>query len=235
MSKTKTLKIAIVAAFSIAIATLMTQPAQAKFGLMGGYKYVGVASDLGYGAHVGQLDFLWTIRGGGKGYREGGRRPRQVFGFGLAVGGNSYTTDGIGEFLRSIPVLDSFGSSIIGYENIYGTVKVPTTSTYFALPLIYEYVFANGLGISGGVTLSTLSTSKTTRPPAMATISQSGGGAGVGFGISDLGLNYHFKNGMTLYGRANIGYASFFGVSGGDVGSSGGVMWGAGVGVGRWF
>ena len=85
-NKTKALQIAVVAVF-MAVAAFAAKPAQAKFGMVGGYKYVGVQGTP-YTAHVVQLDFLWTIRGKGKGYRDGGKRPYQVFGFGIAVGGN---------------------------------------------------------------------------------------------------------------------------------------------------
>ena len=212
-NKTKVLQIAVVAVF-MAVAVFAAKPAQAKFGLMGGYKYVGVQGTP-YTAHVGQLDFLWTIRGGGIGYRDGGKRPKHVFGFGLAVGGNSLQSFG------SVQVSDGFGGSNVGFSGIEGV-----SSSYFAMPLIYEYVFANGLGITSGITL-----------PIMGFVGGSSAGVGIGFGISDLGLSYHFNNGLTLYGRTNLGYASFFGAdtSQETVGSMGGVMWAGGAGLGYWF
>ena len=202
MSKTKTLKIAVFAIFSMAIATFATQPAQAEFGLVGGYKYVAVQSELNYDAHVVQLDFLWTIKGGGKGYREGGKRPYQVFGFGLAGGGNSKP--------------DITGP--------LGIISFQGRSSYFALPLIYEYVFDFGLGISGGATI-----------PIMTIVGEGSLAAGIGIGISDVGLSYYFNNGLTFYARGNIGYAALVGISGDNVGNLGGIMWGAGGGIGYWF
>ena len=200
MSKTKTLKIAVFAISSMTIAIFATQPAQAKFGLMGGYKYVAVQSALNYDAHVAQLDFLRTTKGEGGGYREGGKRPYQVFGFGVAIGGNSR------------PPIDT------------GVVSFQGSSIYFALPSIYEYVFDFGLGISGGVTV-----------PIIATFGGDDFGIGVGVGISDVGLSYHFNNGLTLYTRADFGYATLFGFSEESIGSIRGVMWGAGGGLGYWF
>ena len=102
--------------------------------------------------------------------------------------------------------------------------------------MIYEYVFPFGLGITGGITI-----------PLMGFFAGDGAdasiGAGAGIGLSDLGVSYHLKNGLTFYTRGNVGYAGFFGgntdtsatSTAGEIGGSGGVMWGAGAGLGYWF
>ena len=214
------MRIATVVAFSVAIATFATKPAQANFGMALGYKYVSVPSAQ-YNAHVPQLDFMWTIGGGGKGYRAGGKRPYHALGFGLALGGSSHDVSG-----------GSLGNWYIG------------------LPLIYEYVFASGWGISGGVTIPFMLQNL---PPTMESdpifgflrvllflptlgLSTLGlfEGIGGGIGVSDLGVNYHFNNGLTLYARTNIGYVDFARNVGSNSGANG-VIWGAGGGLGYWF
>ena len=208
MRRTKTIRIAVFTIFSIAIATFATPPAQAKLGMALGYKYVSVPS-IEYDVHVPQINFMWTIKGGGSGYREGGKRPKQAFGFALAIGGNR----------QDVP-----GDTI--------------SSVYFALPLVYEYVFANGLGISGGVTMPLIFQNRASDEDtfgivrAILVLSTVGLSEliiavdGVGVGVSDLGVNYHFNNGLTLYANTNLGYA---------IASDPGVMWGVGVGIGKWF
>ena len=175
----KTLKIAIVTMFFVGIATFVIKPAQAEFGLMGGYKYVSFASAQ-YDAHVFQVDIMFTVPKG-KGYREEGKRPYGAVSVAMAIG-----TDGTDD-----------------------------SSFYFALPFAYKHVFSNGLGISAGMNI-----------PLMESNS---GNFGIGIGFSDLGVSYHFKNGLTLYGGANIGYARFF------PGENSGIIWGAGAGIGSWF
>ncbi len=217
MRRTKTLRTAIFAVFFAAIATFATQPAHAKFGMGLGYKYVTVQSDLDYGAHVGQLDFLWTIQEKGKSYRDGGKRPYQVFGFGLAYGG----TSGEGEYrTKSYYRGNGRTVTIIGVGGRY---------TYFAIPLIYEYVFANGLGISGGLTFPVVSGSN---EDLTAT------GIGFGFGVSDLGVNYHLNNGLTFSIKTNLGYTRLAGTNltpGNDERSLNGFMLGIGIGIGKWL
>ena len=60
--------------------------------------------------------------------------------------------------------------------------------TFFDLSLNYEYIFANGLGVSGGLGAIGVG------------VSSEGGSVGgtPGGGLSDLGLRYHFKNGLVL-------------------------------------
>ena len=227
MSTTNTLRIAAFAIFSMAIAAFATQPAQAKFGMGLGYKYVAVPT-VGYDAHVAQIDLRWTIKGGGQGYRDGGKRPKETFGFGLAIGGNSRPpiTDCVSD-----PSGYGEQQCVLGNE---ASVSISGGSVYFALPLIYEYVFDFGLGISGGVTI-----------PIMYFVGGSVGegfggstvsfGVGSGIGLSDVGLSYNFKNGLNLYARGNIGYATFFGAGDEGIGSKRGVMWGTGGGLGYWF
>ena len=209
MRRTKTLRIAVFAVFFAAIATFATQPAQAKLGMALGYKYVSVPSGT-YDVHVSQMNFMWTIKGGGEGYREGGKRPKETFGFALAIGGNRQ--DVSGEFFSDI---------------------------YFALPLVYEYVFANGLGISGGFTVPLVYSPRYSKEGsgdisrglsillALFTLGLSEVD-GVGAGVSDLGVNYHFNNGLTLYANTNLGYVL-------DIHNGPGFMWGVGVGIGKWF
>ncbi len=86
MRRTKTLRTAIFAVFSMAIATFATQPAQAESGMAWGYKYVSVHS-IEYDANVVQVDIMWTILKG-EGYRDGGKRPHDAISVGMAIGGN---------------------------------------------------------------------------------------------------------------------------------------------------
>ncbi len=174
MRITRTLKIAVVAAFSVAIATFATQPAQAaKFTLFGGYKYAGIVGGTEeHGClHGANLHFLWSL-----GERHDEERPRHVFGFGVG------------------------GGAAIGRQ------------AFFDLSLNYEYVFSHGLGISVGL--------GTTGVTAVGDSDSDGdgvegneadsdgdgneadgdraGSVGAGGGVSDLGLRYHFRNGLVL-------------------------------------
>ena len=92
MIKMKTLKIAVVAVFAMAIATLMTQPAQAKFTLLGGYKYVGIGglpSGYALNLHGAKFHFLWS-----KG-RHDENRPRHLLGFGVGAGAGTGKTENL--------------------------------------------------------------------------------------------------------------------------------------------
>ena len=203
----KITRITVFAVFSIAIlivAVFATSPARAKFGVLGGYKYINIPNDnINYGAHVLQLDILSTL---GTGYREGGKRPRHALGIAMVAGGG--------------------GSAKIGGVG-------SADSLYFAIPFVYEYVFPFGLGVSAGVSV-----------PFYVAIGKAveGGESGesgesaflTGISISDLGLNYHFKNGWTIYGRGNVGSASVvLGAEGLDGRSY--LAWGVGVGGGLWY
>ncbi len=191
----------VLAVFSIAILTIATfvaKPAQAKFGVLGGYKYINIPdNNIDYGAHVFQLDIMSTLGGG---YRAGGKRPRHALGIAMVAGGGGSAT------------IDSTGSA---------------DSVYFAIPFVYEHVFPFGMGISAGVSI-----------PFYIAIGKEGEGgeAGksaflTGVSISDIGLNYHFKNGFTVYARGNVGSASVVLGSGDDTY----LAWGVGIGGGFWY
>ena len=193
MSRTNILRVAVFAASFVAVATFATPPAQAKFGVLGGYKYVSVPDgNINYGAHVFQLDIVSTVGGG---YRAEGKRPRHALGMALAAGGGA--------------------SAQIG-----GSASADTV--YFAIPFVYEYVFPVGVGVSAGVSI-----------PFYVAIGSEGGKSAflTGISISDLGLNYHFKSGGTLYARGNLGSASA--VLGDLEGTY--LAWGVGLGGGFWF
>ena len=213
ISRMKILKIAgNIVVLAVFFVAVATFAAQPAHAKSGmGFGYKHVyVHEEGYRVHVGQMDFMRTI-GGGDGYRGDGKRPKQTFGIALAVGANRQ---------------DVSGESV--------------SSVYFALPLIYEYVFSFGLGFSAGVNL-----------PVMLSIGPVGDetklsfGAGVGF--SDLGVSYTFNDGFHIYARGNIGYATFFGANldilkvkadepdGLTTNSVKGLMWGAGGGIGFWF
>ena len=193
------LRIAVVAMVSM-VATFIVQPAQAKFGVLGGYKYISIPDNsINYEAHVFQLDIMSTVGGG---YRSGGKRPRHALGVALAAGGG-------------------------GSAKIRGSASSVTSSAdsvYFAIPFIYEYVFPLGIGISAGVSI----------PFYVAIGSGDEGGSSflTGIAISDLGVNYHFKNGLALYARGNVGTATaVLGELNGDTF----LAWGVGFGGGYWF
>ncbi len=189
-------RLAVVAMFFVAVnfvAALVSTPAQAKFGVLGGYKYISISDrNLGYEAHVFQLDVMSTVGGG---YRAGGKRPRHAFGMALAAGGG--------------------GEAEIGGKGSADTV-------YFAIPFVYEHVFPFGLGLSLGVSI-----------PFYVAIGSEGEGSSflTGVSLSDLGVNYHFKNGWTLYARGNVGTAS---AVLGDLDDTY-LAWGVGLGGGLWF
>ena len=191
-SRANRVRLAVVAMFSV-VAGLLAVPAQAKFGVLGGYRYINIPnSSVDYTAHVFQLDIMSTVGGD---YRVGGKRPRHALGIALAAGGGG-------------------GAKIGG--------SVSADSVYFAIPFVYEYVFPFGLGISAGVSV-----------PFYIAIGSEGGGSSFMTGISmnDLGVNYHFKNGWTLYARGNVGSATT--VLGDGEGTH--LAWGVGIGGGHWF
>ena len=193
MRRAKITRIAVLAIFSVAVAVFATQSAQAKFGVLAGYKYINIPdSSVDYTAHVFQLDIMSTVGGD---YRAGGKRPRHALGIALAAGGGG-------------------GAKIGG--------SASADSVYFAIPFVYEYVFPFGLGISAGVSI-----------PFYVAIGSEGGNSAflTGISISDLGANYHFKNGWTLYARGNVGSASA--VLGDLKGTY--LAWGVGLGGGYWF
>ena len=193
MSRASIIRTAVFAMFSMAIATFATQPAQAKFGVLGGYKYIFIPnSHINYTAHIFQLDIMSTVGGG---YRVGEKRPRHAFGMALAAGGG-------------------------GKANLGGSASADTV--YFSIPFLYEYVFPIGVGLSAGVSI-----------PFYVAIGSEGGGSSflTGISISDLGVNYHFKSGGTLYARGNVGTASA--VLGDLKGTY--LAWGVGLGGGFWF
>ena len=200
----------VLAVFSIAIlmvAVFATSPARAKFGVLGGYKYINIPNNnIDYGAHVLQLDILSTL---GTGYREGGKRPRHALGIAMVAGGG--------------------GSAKIGGMG-------SADSLYFAIPFVYEYVFPFGLGVSAGVSVPFyVAIGKAVEGGESGESGESGKSAFLtGISISDLGLNYHFKNGWTIYGRGNVGSASVvLGAEGLDGRSF--LAWGVGVGGGLWY
>ncbi len=196
MNRTSMIRIAVFAMFSMAttfVAPLVVPSAQAKFGVLAGYRYINIPdSSVDYAAHVFQLDIMSTVGGD---YRAGGKRPRHALGIALAAGGGG-------------------GAKIGGSSS--------ADSVYFAIPFVYEYVFPFGLGISAGVSI-----------PFYVAIGSEGGNSAflTGISISDLGANYHFKNGWTLYARGNVGSASA--VLGDLKGTY--LAWGVGLGGGYWF
>ena len=124
------MRIAVFAMFAMAMATFVAHPAQAKFGVLGGYKYISIPdSRINYEAHVFQLDIMSTVGGG---YRSGGKRPRHALGVALAAGGG--------------------GSATIASSTESSTDSSADT-VYFAIPFVYEYVFPLGIGISAGVSI----------------------------------------------------------------------------------
>ena len=198
----RTLRIFFFAIFSVSTAILVAAPAQAKFGLFGGYRYANV-SVVEYGAHVVQLDFKWTLPKG-RGYREGGKRPYHTLGFALALGGDE------------------------GSEVLFGS-RLSYRSFYFALPLVYEYVFPGGLGLSLGFSVPLLT--------ERGDVEGSGYSLdGFGVGVSNLGISQHFSNGLVIYAKTDLGYSSFRVKSeGGNSYDDSGFMWSAGGGLGYWF
>ena len=112
-----------------------------------------------------------------------------------------------------------------GSAKIRGSASATSSAdtVYFAIPFVYEYVFPLGVGISAGVSI-----------PFYVAIGSGGGGSSflTGIAISDLGLNYHFKNGLALYARGNVGTATaVLGELNGDTF----LAWGVGFGGGYWF
>ena len=112
-----------------------------------------------------------------------------------------------------------------GHAKIGGSASVTSLAdtVYFAIPFVYEYVFPLGVGISAGVSI-----------PFYVAIGSDGGGSSflTGIAISDLGVNYHFKNGFALYARGNVGTATaVLGELDGDTF----LAWGIGLGGGYWF